>query len=499
MLKDSNNERCLPNSGPGGMRRHRTSQASTAWSIVLPWLALAGLALALLMGSSSIGMIDQGDYPRTVSRIVAEPLPAPADAAPGAPVTRWSLPEGLPRPNPSSGTPSFLFAGAAMVQSTYQDHFDLPQLALAAKLSWILSLGLLAVSLGRRWGVGHTGQALLAAVLMAVSFASHNVAFLQSLYGEFSFVLGLPVLLSALLWPEGRLRALLLLAGLVLCGGAKAQFFYLPLLVLPLVWLQARVTHQRAGTATLAAIVLAQLICLAPLLVSDVMGFNRHHSTYLGSYLAMSEGERDRLGLDPAERACIGVDSWGNRLASVAATQAVPGQHPCPGARDKTFLDTLRPYALAPGAAVRLATEGLPPHLTVAYFHIDKAQRYVVPLRSNPGTVASWLHRLTDARDAVLRPWAVVALLIAGVATAAGSVRRQTAVSGAMLLLALVFLSQVVVSLLGEGVRDLSKHLAGAQYSLDLLAVLTVGMLAARVHRPRAGPPGGGAAAAPPP
>ena len=437
----------------------------------LPWLAVAVLAAVLVLGSSSIGMIDQGDYPRTVSRIVGEPLPVSSDAAPGTPATRWALRAGLPRPNPSAGTPSFLFAGAAAVQSTYQDHFDLPQLALATKIAWLAALSLLAIALGRRLGFAPTGQALLAAVLLLVSFASHNVAFLQSLYGEFSFVLGLPLLLAAVLWPDGRRRALMVFTGLVLCGGAKTQFFYLPLLVLVVMWLESRLSGTRLRALTLAAVVFAQLLCIAPLLVSDVMGFNRHHSTYLGSYLAMSEEERDRLGLDPQERACIGVDAWGNRLASLQATQATPGQGPCPGARAKSFLDTLRPYVVAPAAAVRLLWTGLPPHLTVHYFHVDRGNRYVVPLHADRGPVANGLRAVTALRDVLVPPWAVVLLLAGGLATVARSLRRQPAMAALVLLLALVFVSQVAVSLVGEGVRDLSKHLSGAQFALDLMIV----------------------------
>jgi hypothetical protein len=51
----------------------------------------------------------------------------------------------------------------------------------------------------------------------------------------------------------------------------------------------------------------------------------------------------------------------------------------------------------------------------------------------------------------------------------------------ATLLLALFVPSQIVVSLLGEGVRDLSKHLAAAQLCLDLLWVLLVLQLLAWV------------------
>lgn len=41
--------------------------------------------------------------------------------------------------------------------------------------------------------------------------------------------------------------------------------------------------------------------------------------------------------------------------------------------------------------------------------------------------------------------------------------------------------SQIVISLLGEGLRDLSKHLIAAQLALDLLVVVTVVNVAALV------------------
>ena len=49
---------------------------------------------------------------------------------------------------------------------------------------------------------------------------------------------------------------------------------------------------------------------------------------------------------------------------------------------------------------------------------------------------------------------------------------RQLAAGG--LLLGLFVVSQLIIVLLGEGVRDLSKHLWAAQLALDMLVVLTV-------------------------
>lgn len=462
----------------------RPAPSATGPGALVLLVAWAGFALMLVLGSSSIGMMDQGDYPRTVSRIVGEPMPV-ADAAPGAPVTRWSLREGLPRPNPSSGTASFLFAAAAAVSSSFQDRLDLKQIGFVAKTCWVLSLGLLAWAIGRRAGFGDKGLAGIAAVLLLVSFAAHNVAFLQSFYGEFSFFLGLPCLLAAVLWPGGRIRCLLMLVGLVLCAGAKAQYFYLPALVLAVVWLQARMQKQRVGVALAGVIVLSQIVCIAPLLVSDVMGFNRHHSTYLGSYLAMTVPELDRLGIAPAERACIGVDAWGNRLETLDATRFVAGNESCPGARQKSFADTLRPYAVAPAAAWRLATTGLSPHLTVKYFHVDRDNLYVVPLDRQPGAVARGLQAITDARDALLRPVGVAVVLLVALLAAGLAKRRQPDLAATVFLLVLVVVSQVAVSLLGEGIRDLSKHLAAAQYSLDLMVLMVACLIGQCVVRHR--------------
>ncbi len=464
----------------------RLRAATSPWALVL-LLVLGGV---LAIGSAPLGMLDQGDYARTVSRVVGEPLPAEADAAKGAPATRWSLREGMPIPNPSSGTSSFLFAAAAALQSLYQDRFDLLHLGLAGKFVLVAALGLLAFMAARRQGFGAIGQGGLVLGLLLAAFAAHNIGFLQSLYGEYSFFLGLPLLLAALLWPPGRGRLVLLVVSLLMCGGAKAQFFYLPLLVLPVLWWQARAAGHRPDGLALAAILVVQGACLAPLAISDVMDFNRHHSTHLGSYLAMTESERDRLGLTPAERACIGVDAWGNRLESLDAVQYVPDSEHCSGTWPKSLLDTLRPYAVAPGVAWRMLTVGLPPHLTVRYFHVKADYLYAAPLKADPGVVAEGLQRLTDVRDGLLQPWALIVLLLAALAVAVHGMRRREGggLAAPMLALVLVALSQVPVALLGEGVRDLSKHLAGAQYAVDLLIVLLLGHLAGMTRRARRRP-----------
>jgi hypothetical protein len=202
----------------------------------------------------------------------------------------------------------------------------------------------------------------------------------------------------------------------------------------------------------------------------------------------MTDTERDRMGLAPAERACIGVDAWGNRLKRLDAVRLGRDADHCQGPWPKSLLDTLRPYAVAPAVAWRMLTIGLPPHLTVRYFHVQDDNLYAAPLTTNPGAVAHGLQRLTEFRDALLRPWVVLMLLVSAVAIALHGLRPDGSVGLAapLLLLALLSMSQVPVALLGEGVRDLSKHLAGAQFALDLMLVLLAAhVVGARMRRSR--------------
>jgi hypothetical protein len=112
---------------------------------------------------------------------------------------------------------------------------------------------------------------------------------------------------------------------------------------------------------------------------------------------------------------------------------------------------------------------------------------YVVLTKIHVPTTTRALMRLTELRDALIRPWALPLLLSAALILALWRLSRTADdVAAAGLLLILIFISQVIVALLGEGVRDLSKHLAGAQYALDLMLTLALARasLAARRRFP---------------
>ncbi|MEG2425063.1 SDR family NAD(P)-dependent oxidoreductase, partial [Glutamicibacter sp.] len=115
--------------------------------------------------------------------------------------------------------------------------------------------------------------------------------------------------------------------------------------------------------------------------------------------------------------------------------------------------------------------------IDAAFKEVEAAHGPVEVLVANAGvTKDTLLLRMSEARDRIVTPLAPLFLLAALVLLAASRSRqagclRPLAMGG--LLLALFVVSQVVIVLLGEGVRDMSKHLWAAQLALDMLVVLT--------------------------
>ena len=139
------------------------------------------------------------------------------------------------------------------------------------------------------------------------------------------------------------------------------------------------------------------------------------------------------------------------------------------------FKDVLRPYIVHPDLLFRLWAWAAPAHFTVFYFHVYPQTRYLTPSDHNSYHSGKILVAASRLREMLLTRH-YLALVLAGVVCALFGSRLGLApnVSAATMLLTLFSLSQFGVCLLGEGIRDLSKHLAAAQFCLDLLAVFVL-------------------------
>lgn len=439
------------------------------WLFCLCFLVVAVVGVALVWGSQALLFADTNDFQRVVGHLYLTPV---GDGI------RWALPE---RPFRMPGNPelaSHMFTFAGWVQRYLPGNvFDLSRTALAAK---VLLLGYAAV-LGWQCAValqrGAVWCAVFALAWLAAFFMAHNIGMAQSFYAEYACLIALPLMLLGMLASRRAARLLCLGVGALVCGLAKVQYFYWPLLVLLCLWVGSRWQRVLPDRGLLKLLFAVQILCLVPLLIGKNAGLNAYHGVYLGSYMVLTPAQLDGLQLPAERRDCIGVDAWGNALSGPGGTQVQHTDRDCYPVTPKLGKgDVLRPYLHYPLTLWRLARFALPSHFTVQYFHVFPGHYYLQRHDGGAKPVTDLLLRMSEVRDRIVTPLAPLFLLAALALLAASrswhAVRLRPLAAGG-LLLALLVVSQVVIVLLGEGVRDMSKHLWAAQLALDMLVVLT--------------------------
>ena len=472
--------------------------ASRGW---MTFCVAAYIALALWLGIGAGGfvMIDQGDYTRTVKRMVVAPID-PLDLPHSKPVSqRWELaPLDEWKLRLYRGSATSTIALAALPARFGSGVFDTRHMAIAYSL--VVAIGLLMIARrlaasGRDARPSGSGRDAIVVALAAfvgatlalpLILAAHNAALLGSFYPEIAFIVALPFVVAAMLMPASRGAHLLLFASTAMAAMSKAPFFYLPLLVAATLWWTER---QRVATAAASssnrrgawiALAAAQLLALVVLARGEFKAMNAHHATFLGSDYGLTPAQLEAAGLPSAYHHCIGVDFWGNHVATPDATTAGPTPDGCASLPTRTMGQALGRWLRDPQDFLALGLQSLPLHSRADYFHITTTAPY--RHRVGGGAATELLEATSRARDLFLRgigmPITALALLAAALLPFGRTLQRARA---PIALLSAFALSQVVVSLLGEGVRDLGKHLAAGQYAIDLaLAMLiVVGVVAA--------------------
>ena len=115
----------------------------------------------------------------------------------------------------------------------------------------------------------------------------------------------------------------------------------------------------------------------------------------------------------------------------------------------------------------------LPYHFTTHYTHVYAHFPYVTPRNGKDFKGGILLVKLSELREKTVTRLAVVLVILGLVVPFLRRPGQHRGLGLSSLFLALFIISQIVVSLLGEGIRDLSKHLWAAQLALDFL-VLTL-------------------------
>jgi len=444
---------------------------SRGLSLRLYYLFATSLAMGLVIISENIHFRDYGDYSRAIEFMV--------NAVRIEPHLLWAFREdgigavyGL---DPSA----LMFKLMGTVQHWYSDFYHLRMNSLAAKLVLLLYADMLARLMSRQFQRPTLSRAIVFTAVSLSFFYAHNIGIANSFYAEYAFLLFFPLLLIGFLRVQANHGKLLIVAGALLCGLAKVQYFYIPALVLVCVLALDFRAKRRTPRWLVAALCLIQALCLLPLSKNPYAELNHHQSTFIGSYMMLEPQQLRALGLDDEQIACVGIDGWGHKMLGPGGTQPQNVGHSCYGRHPKSTADVLAPYLHYPGTLFRLMAFALPHHFTVRYVHVYPELQYVIPSNGKDFKGGRLLVQLSDLREHTVTRLAPVLVALGLVVPFVSRRGQHRGLGLSSLFLALFILSQIVVSLLGEGIRDLSKHLWAAQLALDflLLALLAQSVL----------------------
>lgn len=305
--------------------------------------------------------------------------------------------------------------------------------------------------------------------------SSSNIAFFPSFYQEQVLLLCMPAMVICLLHRKNSLPTVFAFAiSAFIIGGSKSQFFYLPICLLAFTF------YFNNYKKTLAvSLLIAQVFSIAFVLHSSgATNYNKYHSAYYGIYaFEKMNGIKPPKEIDDK---CIGIDAWGGQLDKERGSHRSAFGESCYNKnRDVSFMDSIKEYIKHPSIILKLPFDSIVrDNLVTDYIHVAKTIKVIIDDKD------SWSSKVTRAKDDAFGIYRMIIML--AIVLVFFSIKSLRSMSVPIAFVGVFGISQFYISFLGEGYRDLSKHLFGMSFSFDLMLFITVAFLLAKiVKKPR--------------
>ncbi|CNE13835.1 hypothetical protein [Yersinia kristensenii] len=302
--------------------------------------------------------------------------------------------------------------------------------------------------------------------------SSSNIAFFPSFYQEQVLLICLPIMATCLINRNNSLfSAIAFSVAAFVIGGSKSQFFYIPILSLCFVvyFLNYRKTMA-------AMLVVFQILSIAFVLnSSDATNFNKYHAAYYGVY-AYEKMNGIKLPDNVSEK-CVGIDAWGGQLDKERGSHRSSLGKSCYQENQSiSFMDTIKEYVIHPEIVFQLPfDEIVKDNLVTDYIHVAKTIKVIIDDKH------SWSSMVTTLKDEVFGHYRILIMFAIFIVFAAVRNARNYLVP--ITFVSMVGISQFYISFLGEGYRDLSKHLFGLSFSFDLVVFIAISALIAKLFK----------------
>ena len=452
--------------------------ATSKWSKIYYQLFFLLLIIVFIYKARSLFFIDQGDFDRIAWYFFEKSLDDNHRI--------WQFKNVFEKIK--FDIPSFIFGIHAYIQKIYWLEYNLAFSAVVGQFFMFVYAHFLSKKISGLTSLGLLGQAILLLIFSVSFFYSHNIAMLNSLYGEYVFMLALPMLVLGLISldkiGESNTGYIFILLGVFFIGMAKTQYFYIPTLIALTLFLAKLIDKRKINYGFATVLLIIQVLCFIPLKKNDFTQLNYYHSLYFGSYIVLDEYERSILELSLESQLCIGIDAWGNKMSGERGEKVEGGGKTCYKNQEIKITDILRPYIIFPLTLIKIIRYTEAHWGTIKYFHVYPEGYYV---RSTLGPVDSTniLVKLSLLRNEIFSGFVLILMAFLSVASVFWR-KIDDFVRYTSFFLGTLFLSQLLVSILGEGVRDLGKHMWAAQFSMDVMVALWFALLVKKLfHRSR--------------
>lgn len=340
--------------------------------------------------------------------------------------------------------------------SVITNTFDIQLLSALIKIFYVLSLYFLFLK------ISNSRNVIVFIISCIPLLSSSNLSYFSSFYQEQVLLPLLPICLSLV----NSLRTkdtiiVFLCVSVIACS--KSQFFYIPL-----IFVLYYIIFDRKKLAIRFSLMFFSLslsiMCIV--LSTGASHFNKYHSNFYGVYQYMKL-ENIKIP-NYIDEKCVGVDSWGNKYdIKNGAVWTDIGESCLWENTSYGFESTIKEILKNPSMLIKLPySKSMGPFYGEDYFHVYKQ----IKLIKNDNNFSSVITKVKDALFNKLRFSILLSCIIISI------VFFRKKISGLFFILGAIGVSQLYVSFLGEGYRDINKHISSMNYSFDMVLFLAISL-----------------------
>lgn len=359
---------------------------------------------------------------------------------------------------------SYMLYAYAYVVSIFTNFLDMRLLSAVLKGIYIFVVYKLYLHLTVEKKIA---SKFLFVIFSLVLFSSSNLSMFNSFYQEQVLLIFLPLTMLLIHRDDNKgIYSFFLVIGLI--STSKSQFAFTPLIFIIYYSLFYR-NRLRLRVGLSLACLLLSMLCI--LFSKGAVNLNKYHSSYYGAYQLMQN--KELILPDNVDADCVGVDAWGNKYDNQKGAVHTDIGMTCFNNKKFSFDDTISVFLKNPSLLITLPYDkGIRQQYTENYIHVYNS---FLLIENNSGL----LYDITKIKDFLFKEIRFSALLLAFFSS---FFLRNKKVRGVIFFLSAFGTSQLYISFLGEGYRDLSKHLFGMNISFDLLLFTVICILSNRLQ-----------------